>query len=238
MSKLSYLRVFASFVATIDIVKDLDGDGTPAAMADWVHLPGEAGDTITIEDASGEEVTLTSTDQVTTWGVKIRKITDASGAFQFGTGPGPMGQGSKGDQGETGSPGLISFRLAILTPIPAGTDLPEISLGTNGGSDTIEFQLNGVSFEGGALTANDTNYLTVTLLVRDDSNANPVTCGTLVTNLAGGNWAGTVGTKKVMTINGGGGVISLPPGYSLRLKTGHTGTGVILPTGFFEALTA
>jgi hypothetical protein len=240
MSKASFVRVVAAFVAAINITHDLDGDGLAAAPAEWVHLPGATGSTITIEDMSGHSVILTSTDQVTSWRVTFRKITAASAAFQFGTGPGPMGQGAKGDQGGVGDPGLVSMVLPITTAIPAGTDLPEIVLGTNGGGSNLTIPALGISFEGGALTASDTNYLTITFLIRDAANANPVTLGTLVTKITGGtgNWAGTVGTKQQVTVTGGGGVVTLPPGYSLRMKTAHSGSGAILPVGFFEALTS
>lgn len=234
MPKPSYLRVRTSAVSTPIKITDLDGDGVAASPIEWVHLPGVVGSTVTIKDMTGTSSVLTSTDQVSAWSGHFKEITASSGAVTFGTGDAPPAQGAKGDQGDAGAPSPdipIAFKLSITTAIPAGTDLPEMYLGTNlSGGDTFPFT-NAFFWVGGAVVQSDTDWLIFTWIKRDAANS-ATTLSTTTTKVTGGvNLAG--GTTPV---NQATGTPTLEAGSSLYVKVTHGGAGKILPTGTLYAI--
>jgi hypothetical protein len=230
MSKISFVRSVAAFVAAIHITTDLDGDGIPAAPAEWIQLPEGEGSSVTITDLTGVDTTLIAGTGVSSWNVKIKAITAASGAFVFGTGPGPV-TGPKGDQGDAGPTGPTATRGFIVnfpTAIPAGTDVPEQILMSN--NTGVDFAFGGQPqiVPGSAVIGSDTDWLIFTFLDYDNAGANPVVLSTKTTKVTGGTNGLTANVPNQLSWT----VPTIVNGHQLRVKVTHGGAGKILPAGF------
>lgn len=102
---------------------------------------------------------------------------------------------------------------------------------------TAENVLGGAVFESGtlvdayifpdaALTANDTDYATITISKRDSAGANKTTVATLVTTVAGGSWVQFA--RKAFTLSGGG-ATTIAAGAGFTFEIAKAGSGVQIP---------
>lgn len=78
-----------------------------------------------------------------------------------------------------------------------------------------------------AVTADASNYATVTLSKYTAAGGSKTTVASLATDVAGGNW--TAKAIKAMTLSAVAGAIDLEAGAALTYEIGKTGSGVQLP---------
>lgn len=79
------------------------------------------------------------------------------------------------------------------------------------------------------LTANATNFATLTVRKRDGLGGAAVVVATLVTTVVGGSWAAFTSKSLGGIANG-----VLAPGAVLTIQITKTGTGVIVPSGLLS----
>lgn len=85
----------------------------------------------------------------------------------------------------------------------------------------------------GSLTANDTNYATVTVSKRDSAAANKATIATLTTTTtSSGNLTQGAGKQLVAA----SGSASVAAGSTITFEIAKTGTGVVVPAGRFTVV--
>jgi hypothetical protein len=76
--------------AGIDLTVWSENSAVKQAPAEWVHVLGGPGATVTIVDTVGNESTLTATEAVEVWTVSFKKILACSDSVELGTGTAPV----------------------------------------------------------------------------------------------------------------------------------------------------
>lgn len=209
MAYNSYIRHKTIVSAPIDIVHSLDGDGKGAVPADWVHIAGPVGQTVTVVDMSGVATVLTSTASVSVFRGPFRKINASDSAINFGTGT-PPGGGSRGADAAGG------IQATTAADGAANTAIAETTVGSVLGAGQIDPFIHPHV----AVTADDTNFATLTFKLY---RANVVVkTWTMITNLALGNLAAGVIVPK-------GDPFACAKGDFLTVTQAKSGTGVQLP---------
>lgn len=80
----------------------------------------------------------------------------------------------------------------------------------------------------GALTANDTNYATLTVWKRDSAGANQTKVAEITTQITGGSGNWVAFAAEAMTLQAAAN-LALAAGSSLTFQIAKTGTGVVVP---------
>lgn len=80
-----------------------------------------------------------------------------------------------------------------------------------------------------ALTANDTDYATITVSKRTSAGASKTTVATLVTTVAGGSW--TAFARKAFTLTATAADLIVASGSTLTFEIAKAGSGVAVPAG-------
>jgi hypothetical protein len=86
----------------------------------------------------------------------------------------------------------------------------------------------------GGLTANASNFGTVTISKRDAAGANKTSVATLTTTVASSGDL-TQGAAKALVLSSTAGALTLSAGSSFTFEIAKTGTGVVVPAGKFVA---
>jgi hypothetical protein len=96
----------------------------------------------------------------------------------------------------------------------------------------VDFKVTSVRFTpGAALTSDDTNYATLSLVYNNGAGGSDTVVATATTKTSGGGGTGnwTADTPVTIAITAANAVV--PAGSNLQFKIAKTGTGVVVPAG-------
>lgn len=178
-------------------------------------------------------ITVTTSSEVIPVGIgPLSGTTNLAGLYELkasrvagGAGVGTIVLRAMGDDGAIDADAAGAIRYVIIEP-PATDGLDEALTHWRAQVDKPVTITSAKLLPSGALTANGSNYATVTAEYDDGAGGADTVIATLVTDVAGGDWV--AGTVKTMTLTGSA-PVSVAAGKYLIIKIAKTGTGVLVP---------
>lgn len=182
------------------------------------------GGAITYVDATGEESTLDDVEPGRAYAVELRQIVEADGRVRFGSDPASV-TAPAGPAGPAGE-GHATWRKPAVDGAANTTTAAQV-IYTNLGEDTV--QIGAVCYTPeDVLTADDTNYGTMTAELRGTDGGLVGTVASQTTKITGGSGDWTAHKQVDFDL---GAELSVAPGQSVTMKIGKSGTGVAIPPG-------